>query len=208
MKVYAVRSNYRKFADLLFKDRNNATRYYRRPLGKFLLPEWEQLEVVKGVGNDGLTTSKYPVGNFADLESLKNPTIDDAARTALEKHIGAYGEFLPIQYGDETRWLFNCMNLLTALNMQTSLVTRFPIPPYRIAELKGPLYFDAVLLESEWIFFPAECPAEIFVTDKFVKVVEGHKLTGFDFHEIWDSNDKPPAQKPNDPALMTRHDLN
>jgi hypothetical protein len=208
MKVFEVRGNYQLFAGLQFKDRTIATRYYRRQLGKLLMLEWEPFEVIKGVGNDGLKMSKHPLGDFANLESDKNPTMDSAARAALEQHISSYGEFLPIKYGDETRWLFNCTNLLTAVNMEISLVTHFSTPPYRIAELKGPLYFNLALLETEWIFFPAECPAEIFVTDKFVKVVEDNKLTGFDFHEIWDSNNKPPAQKPHDPALMTRRNLN
>jgi hypothetical protein len=207
MKVYEVRGNYKKFAGLLYKDQRVASSFYNREPGLSLAAEWENFEVMKDVGNDGITTSRHPVGNFADL-GCYTPTLDEAAKAALEPHIAQFGEFLPVRYANQTRWLFNCMNLIEALDLEISVVRRDTIEPYPIRHLRGPLYFKPELLVNEWIFLPAERPAEIFVTDKFVKVVEDHKLTGFDFHEIWDSNDKPPAQKPHDPALMMRRDLN
>jgi hypothetical protein len=206
MKIYAVRGNYKKFAGLLYKDRRVASSFYDREPAASLVPEWKNFEVIKDVGNDGLTTSRHPVGNFASLEGYDNPTLDEVAKAALEPHIAQYGEFLPVRYANETRWVFNCLRLLSALDIDNSVITRFP--DGRIMHLQGPLYFKPELLKDEWLFLPAERPYQIFVTDKFVKVVEDHKLTGFDFHEIWDSNDKPPAQKPHDPALMMRRDLN
>lgn len=207
MKVYAAHINYEKFADLLFKKREVASYFYDHTSGKILAPEWERFDVIKSVGADGLTTSTHPIGDFSLLEgSGRNPTLSNRARLALTPQIVGCGEFLPLAHAAETRWLFNCTRLLAALDIENSVVSRFT--DGRIMHLRGPLYFKPELLVNEWIFMPAERPAEIFVTDKFVKVVEDHELTGFDFHEIWDSNDKPPAQKPNDPALMTRHDLN
>ena len=206
MKVYEVRGNYKKFAGLLYKDSHVQEQFYKRTPGESLLSEWENIEVKKGEGNGGLTTSRHPVGNFADLESYRNPTVDDVARTALEPHIGSCGEFLPIQYNNRTRWLFNCTHLLSALDIDNSVITRFA--DGRIMHLQGPLYFKSEFLKNEWIFMPAERPAEIFVTDKFVKVVEEHKLTGFDFHEIWDSETPLPKERQIDPALVSRRDLN
>jgi hypothetical protein len=204
MKIYAVRGNFKKFAGLLYKDQRAASSLYNREPGLSLAAEWENFEVMKDVGNDGLTTSRHPVGNFADL-GCYTPTLDEAAKAALEPHIAQFGEFLPVRYAKQTRWMFNCMHLLSALDVDNSVIKRFT--DGRIMHLQGPLYFKPELLVNEWIFLPAERPAEIFVTDKFVKVVEDNKLTGFDFTEIWDSNDKPPAQKPHDPALMMRRDL-
>jgi hypothetical protein len=208
MKVYEVRGDYKRFAGLLYKDSRVQAQFYQRTPGKSLIPEWENIEVKKATGGDGLTTSIHSVGNFAVLEMYENPTFDDAAKAALEPHISQYGEFLPVRYSSQTRWMFNCLHLVAAIDLETSVVRRETVPPYEIRQLKWPLYFKPELLVKEWIFLPSERPYEIFVTDKFVKVVEDHKLTGFSFNEIWDSNDKPPAQKPIDPALMTRHDLN
>ncbi len=206
MKVYEVRGNYKKFADLLYKDRRVASSFYDREPGVSLASEWENFEVIKGVGNDGLTTSRHAVGNFAELENSRDLTFDDRAKAAFEPLIERFGEFLPVRYGNQARWMFNCLHLLSALSIDDSVITRFT--DGRIMHLRGPLYFKPGLLINEWIFLPAERPAEIFVTDKFVKVVEEHKLTGFNFNEIWDSNDKPPVQKAHDPALITRRDLN
>jgi hypothetical protein len=206
MKVYEVRGNYKKFAGLVYKDSRIQEQFYQRMPGKSLIPEWENIEVKKATGGDGLTTSIHSVGNFAALEMYVNPTFDEVAKAALEPHIAQYGEFLSVRYASQTRWMFNCLRLLSALDIDNSVITRFP--DGRIMHLQGPLYFKPELLKDEWIFMPAERPAEIFVTDKLVKVVEDNKLTGFNFNEIWDSNDKPPAQKPHDPALMMRRDLN
>ncbi len=208
MKVYEVRSDYEKFAGLLYKDSRVQTQFYNRKPGVSLVSEWKNIEVRKGVGNDGLTTNRHAVGNFAYLEGYQNPTFDEKAKAAFESHIGKFGEFLSAHYANQTRWMFNCLNIVAALDLETSVMRRDTVPPYPIRQLKWPLYFKPELLINEWIFLPAERPAEIFVTDKFVKVVEEHKLTGFNFNEIWDGNDKPPAQKPHDPALMTRRDLN
>jgi hypothetical protein len=207
MKIYVVRGNYKKFASVLFKTREVASSFYQRESGLHLLTDWETQEVVKGVGYGGRKTSPHPVGNFADLEGCINPTFDDVARTALEPHIGSYGEFLPLSYDGKTRWLFNCTHMLTALDLEASIVDRFDSPPYRISYLRGPLYFKPQILANEWVFLPAEGPYEIFVTDKFVKVVEENKLTGFDFHEIWDSSYIPPAVKPVSPEILRRRDM-
>ena len=208
MKVYEVRGNYKKFAGLLYKDNRVQEQFYQREKGISLIPQWENFEVKKSEGNGGLTTSRHPIGHFAALEGSWNFTFDEEAYKLLEPHIKTAGEFLPIIYDGKSRWFFNCMNLLATVDLETSVVRRETIPPYEIRELKWPLYFKPELLVNQWIFMPAECQNEVFVTDKFVKVAEEHKLTGFDFHEIWVSNDKPPAQKPHDPALMVRRDLN
>jgi hypothetical protein len=191
---------------LLYENRRDASRFSDYPAGKVLAPDWKTFEVTKGSGYGGLTTSQHPVGDFALLESAKwNPTMSDHARAVLEPHITTLGEFLPLRYADKTRWLFNCTHLLAAIDLDKSVVSRFD--DGRIMHLKGPLYFKADTLKHEWMFLPAERPSTIFVTDKFVKVVEEAKLTGFEFHEIWDSDDPPPKEKPVDPALMHRRDL-
>jgi hypothetical protein len=207
MKVYAVRGDYKKFAGLLYKDRRVASSFYGSVHGVTLAPEWENFEVIKGVGNDGRTTSKHPVGNFALVEGYENPTFDDMAKTALEPHIARYGEFLPLRYGSATRWLFNCLNSVAALDLGTSVVRRDTVEPYPIRDLRGPLYFKLELLVNEWIFMPAERPTQIFVTDKFVKVVEEHGLTGFEFHEIWDSAAPLPVERPARPNVPSPRDL-
>jgi hypothetical protein len=208
MKVFAVRGNYKAYAGLLYKNREIASRFYDRPAAKFMALEWEMFDVIKDVGNDGLTTSRYPVGHFAYLESYDNPTMDDTARQALGDGIASRGEFLPLKFGSQTRWLFNCTNLVAALNMDHSVVRREAAPPYDIRELRGPLFFKPEVLKDEWVFLPAERPYEIFVTDKFVNVVEEHKLSGFNFHELWDGDDPLPTQKLVDPTLSHRRDLN
>jgi hypothetical protein len=206
MKVYAVRGSYKKFAGLLYKDRRVASSFYDREPAVSLASQWENFEVIKDVGDDGLTTSRHSVGNFANLEGYDNPTFDDVAKAVLAPYIARYGEFLPVRYANQNRWMFNCLHMLSALDVDNSVITRFT--DGRIMHLQGPLYFNAPQLIDEWIFLPAERPYQIFVTDKFVKVVEDNKLTGFDFNEIWDSNDLPAKQKPYDPALLTRRDLN
>jgi hypothetical protein len=207
MKVYAVRGNYKRFAGLLFKEREIATFMYDHVSGESLQQDWKSQEVIKGTGYGGRKTSPHPVGNFADLEGYENPTFDDATRSALEPHIATYGEFLPLRYDGKARWLFNCTNLLTALDLETSTIDRFETPPYRIMHLRGPLYFKPEMLANEWVFMPAERPYQLFVTDKFVKVVEDNNLTGFDFHEIWDSANKPPAVRPASPEILMRRDI-
>lgn len=203
MKIYAVRGNFKKFAGLLYKDQRVASSFYNREPGLSLAAEWENFEVMKDVGNDGLTTSRHPVGNFADL-GCYTPTLDEAAKAALEPHIAQYGEFLPVRYANQTRWMFNCMHLLSALDIDNSVIKRFT--DGRIMHLQGPLYFKPELLVNEWIFLPEERPAEIFVTDKFVKVVEEHGLMGFEFHEIWDSAAPLPVERPVRPNVSSRRD--
>jgi hypothetical protein len=207
MKAYEVRGNYKKFAKLLFQTREVASLFFHREMGTSLITDWVTQEVIKGTGYGGRKTSSRPVGNFAYLEGFDNPTFDDVARAALEPHIALYGEFLSLKYDGKTRWLFNCTHLLTALDLETSIVDRSETRPYRINYLRGPLYFKSEILANEWVFLPAEMPGEVFVTDRFVKVVEAHNLTGFDFREIWDSSKQPPAVKPISPEILQRRDM-
>jgi hypothetical protein len=204
MKIYTDSGDYGRFANLLYKERRIADHFYYHLPGTVLAPEWETFEVVKGTDN-GKTPSRNPVGNLAELERVGNWTLDARAKEVLESYLAPNGELLPLRYGNEPRWLFNCTNLVRAINLDLSVVDRFS--DGKINYLRGPLFFDQKLLENEWIFMPAERPAEIFVTDKFVKVIEDNKLTGFKFKEIWDSEAPVPTQKPVNTQFLHRQDM-
>jgi hypothetical protein len=203
MKIYSDYGDER-FANLLYRDRVVADHLYYHAAGTSLVRDWKVVDVVKGTDN-GRTTSRKPVGNLAELERVGNWTLDAQARDVLEPFLAANGELLPLRYGSEPRWLFNCTNSISSIDLALSVVDRFS--DGKINYLRGPLFFKHDMVEDAWIFMPAERPAEIFVTDKFLKVVEDNKLTGFKFKQIWDSEVPAPEQKPVNTQFLHRRDL-
>jgi hypothetical protein len=204
MKVFLGVSDYDHYAGLLYKDRRVASYFYQWPPGKLQAPEWETFEVVKSTDN-GSTTSRNPVGNFARLEGSPNWVLDARAKEVLEPYLAPEGELLPLRYRSEPRWMFNCTNVIPAYDLDLCTVSQFS--DGKINNVRFPVYFVESQIRNQAVFMPAECPMFIFVSEEVAKAAQEAKLTGFVFSEEWDSEAPVPAQMPVNTQFLHRRDL-
>jgi hypothetical protein len=204
MKVFFGVSDFNRYAGLLYKDRGIAGYLYSHSAGELLAPKWEPFEVIKGMDN-GRTTSRKPMGNLAVLEKTRNWVLDARAKEVLESYLAPNGELLPLRYGKEPRWLFNCTNVIPAYDLDRCAVLRFS--DGKIMDVKFPVFFVESKVKNQAVFIPAERPVFIFVSEQVAKAAQDAKLTGFVFSEEWDSKAPVPAQKPVNTQFLHRRDL-
>jgi hypothetical protein len=193
-----------QYVDLLYQDRRVAGYFYDFPAGTPLAPEWESFDVIKGTDN-GRTTSRKPMGNLAVLEKTRNWVLDARAKEVLEPYLAPNGELLPLRYGDEPRWLFNCTNVIPAYDLELCTVLRFS--DGKIMDVRFPVYFVESQIKNQKVFMPAERPVFIFVSEEVAKAAQEAKLTGFVFSEEWDSEAPVPTQKPVNTQFLHRQDM-
>jgi hypothetical protein len=204
MKIFFGVSDYDHYAGLLYQDRRVAGYFYDHPAGTLLAPEWETFDVIKGTDN-GRTTSRKPMGNLAVLEKTRDWVLDARAKEVLEPYLAPNGELLPLRYGDEPRWLFNCTNVIPAYDLELCTVLRFS--DGKIMDVRFPVYFVESQIKNQKVFMPAERPVFIFVSEEVAKAAQEAKLTGFVFSEEWDSEAPVPTQKPVNTQFLHRQDM-
>lgn len=110
--------------------------------------------------------------------------VDGLAKMKLEKILSPYGEFLPIYNHEQELFLFHLLNRLPALDLEQSVVDYYP-GSNRIAHIRE-YVFQKEVVEGQLIFeVDQDSRAQIFVTDRFIKLVEEHQLKGLNYILFW-----------------------
>jgi hypothetical protein len=148
-------------------------RFDGTPIGK----SWEVVTVE--VDDDEPTD--LPVGDFSLLGSHL-PVFSRRAVELLRKDLEQHGELLKVACDCGEYYAYNVTTLIDALNVEDSDIHYFA--PGRIMRVRRySLYLDR--LQDALIFKLPQVPLlNVFVTDRFVDLIEPTGLTGFHFEPI------------------------
>ncbi len=121
------------------------------------------------------------------------PVITKSAATSLYELLLDNAESLPASIDGKEAIILNVTTLIGCLDHSKSEIRRFPSGSImnieKFALRVGPLT-NAVIFK-----IPEVSGKYVFVTDVFKEAVEANGLTGFDFHEVWDSDEVAVAQR-------------
>jgi hypothetical protein len=73
---------------------------------------------------------------------------------------------------------------IDALDFERSEVQRFDTPPYRVKWVDKLILNENATAVEQDIFHINHMPTRLFCTEKCVRLVKKHKLTGFVFHQV------------------------
>lgn len=131
-------------------------------------------------GDANPLADKLPFAFNADIMVLSRRALD-----VLMPCIGHAVQLVPLIFDEGEYALVNVVNLLDALQPESSDIERFPSSD-RISRIKQHA-FKSDVVDGQWIFKIPQTPARTFVTDLFVALVQQQALTGFDFEPLWDA---------------------
>jgi len=127
-------------------------------------------------------TDQFP---FANLQLFLPDLLimDRLAKKQLEEALAPYGEFLPVYSNDQELFFYHLLNKVPALDLEQSVFRRYPSSG-RIADVRK-YVFRKEIVENQVIFEIQDALAELFVTDRFVQLIENHQLKGVDYEPFW-----------------------
>lgn len=130
----------------------------------------------------GIQRSSRPVRDFVSW-FLGAMVVTAKAKSAIEKLIAPYVEFLPLAVvkGHEL-FAVNVIEILDCLDREASNVTYSPDDPTRVIHI-GKVVFIPRRLKRVPIFKVPEWPGSVFVSEEFVHVVVEAKLKGAGFDD-------------------------
>jgi hypothetical protein len=157
-------------------------------LGEPRSADWEPIEIVPAEEDPDVP---LPLGPIADITTvnaaIRNCVWSPRARAALEPHVGQCGEFLRLRCKEADWVLFHVTRIIDALDENASEIVYFPGPQRKVLRLVK-VVFKPRMLEGELMFrIPQRSSADVFVTERFVQLVEQHGLVGFNLKQVWDS---------------------
>lgn len=138
-------------------------------------------------------TSKATLADYSNLDYTPTPVFSERAKTVLGPHIDGLGQWLKLECDEATYWLYNITNVSDSLDENRSELAR-----YRSGGVMSidKYVFHPERLRGQLMFTPSQRPsAHNLVTDEFVKLVQQHKLTGFNFKLLWSDEAEIPTAK-------------
>lgn len=133
---------------------------------------WVPFTVVAG----GKKISDYP------CIDLTVPAFSEAAVSTLHEFLVSNGEILPIFSNDGNFSLYNTITILDAIDLERSKIvwTSEGLIAFRIDEC----VLHADVLTGNDIFRLRECPANVYVSERFKSAVERSGLRGMKFSKL------------------------
>jgi hypothetical protein len=126
--------------------------------------------------------NRLPEGDFLWLGS-KALIVRERGLMALEPVLEPYGEFLELRCDDAALWIFNCTKMVHALNISKSKIQYDEFG--RIVTVRRHV-FDRNVVDDLILFSVREyIGGPIYVTRKFIDIVNESKLTGLEFELLW-----------------------
>jgi hypothetical protein len=158
------------FAPSSTRDDGIYNRFDTRPIAG----EWRTVEISAADADD--STARF--GDYTLLGTI--PVFSLRALEALAPVLKDNGEVLPLRYPRGEYFAYNVTRVLDALNEEESLIERFPSSGRVMSISKYVFLQDRV--QEAWIFkIPQQPRAFVFVTQRFVDLVDQSGLTGFEF---------------------------
>lgn len=109
--------------------------------------------------------------------------VDGSAKSSLEKILFPYGEFLPIYNLEQEIYCYHLLNKIPALDLENSVV-RYYQSSGRIGNISK-YAFHQDLVQNQYIFQTPETKRRLFVTDRFLELIDDYQLNGLRFNLIW-----------------------
>ena len=123
-----------------------------------------------------------PNGDFPSMSLPHIPLFAARATEALHPLLSSNGELLPLTLDQENYFAFNVHTLVDALNREKSDLVYYPSG--RVLDVNS-YVLRGERMGSEAIFkLPDTALMDVFVTDKFLRVVEHQYLLGFSFKPV------------------------
>lgn len=125
--------------------------------------------------------SPAKLGDFSNVNYAPYPCFSGHAKSVLEPHFNGLGQWLELDFDEAPYWLFNITNIIDALDESASRIVDLG----SVVAVKE-FAFKSEMLRNQLIFKIPQRPGSYnLVTDRFVKLVEQHRLTGFVFKPLW-----------------------
>ncbi|MEA5023431.1 hypothetical protein SDC9_21107 [bioreactor metagenome] len=176
MKVWLWKPDSNKYENLTLplEDVDKLIDFYEFD-GRKISDVWEPMEV--GI---------YKKAKRGDTPSfIAGPVLSERAVETLRDILDDKVEILPLKYSKENYYVINVLNVLDAIDYTKAEYLTFDDGRvYRFTKYA----FIEEKVKSQPIFKLVEHPkSEVFVSDEFRSRVLEHKLAGFEFIEVWDS---------------------
>jgi len=147
-----------------------------------LIPSWTSLSVK--VLRDTKSNRNLPPGDFPHL-TVGAPVFSLRAVNVLKDILLENGQIFPLSCSEGEYYIFNVITFIDALDESRSEVMRFESSGRIMRVLKYAFFGDR--LTGATIFKIPQFPrSEVYVTDKFRKLVADNRLLGFSFPPIWE----------------------
>jgi hypothetical protein len=113
------------------------------------------------------------------------PVLRERAAAALASVLLRDGELLPLECSEAALVLFNVTTVRDALDLDRSVVVRFPSSG-RIMDVKSPVFRPDRLRGVRAFKVPELLRGSVFVNDDVVATAQGAGLVGVGFRLVWD----------------------
>jgi hypothetical protein len=180
MNVYSLVADANKYQNLVFVNTDDDWKVIYQFNGTSIGSAWRPRSVEVLYDEDH--AEDRPRSDFPSLFGHL-PVFSRRAVEVLESLLKENGELLPLDCKDGDYFVFNVTRVVDALDEAHSELVRFS--DGKIMDIKR-FIFQADRLTDIDIFKLPQMPlGKIFVTDKFVRVVQEAGLTGFAFELVW-----------------------
>ena len=125
------------------------------------------------------------------------------AKQALEKNYLNTGEWLEVTIGSQVLWMFNCLEVVDAIDESKSEIRRLNT---RVTEIRIHAFTESKVPEDR-VFMVATRPYYMFCTEAFVDFVHEHGWEGFYFAPVWDSEHEPFPSGPYRKEIRARPEI-
>ena len=150
--------------------------------GRKLLPSW--IEPAVEVLRDKKFNRNLPPSDFTTL-APGVPVFSSRAVNVLKDILQENGEILPLSCSEGEYFVFNVTTFIDALNESASEVERFKSDG-SIMQINKYVFFGDRLAGATIFRIPQFPRAEVYITDKFRKLVIDNRLVGFKFVNLWE----------------------
>jgi hypothetical protein len=126
------------------------------------------------------------LGDFANLSNGSEPVFSERAKRIFEPKLKGLGRWIELEFDETPYWLFFNTNVVDALDESRSELKLFS--DGGLMRIAG-YAFQPEVVSNQFLFTLKHEPGrDNLVTDAFVDIVREHRLTGFWFLRLWNSD--------------------
>lgn len=131
--------------------------------------------------------TNYRKGRYTDFPSFRLgiPVFSRKTLDILGPYINNYVEFLPLVHEEMDFFAVNVINVIDCVDRQRSKVKTLISTGDSLGYEK--IVFSSEKIPEHTLIFKVNGSLGIYVTDHFIELVNLHKLKGFKFIEVWNS---------------------
>jgi hypothetical protein len=181
MNIFKLTPDCNRYQNLVFSSKEDWAIFDRFD-GRNVLPFWTQ--PVVQVLRDKKFNRNLPPGDFPNLFLPGVPVFSLRAVDVLKNMLQENGEILPLSCNEGEYYAYNVTTTIDALDESKSELERFKSSG-RIMEVSRYVFFGDRLIDASIFKIPQFPRTDVYVTDKFRKIVDDNHLIGFDFVNLW-----------------------